>query len=169
MIRKRLNKSSSNSSSLNYIDWDPTDGAFDPEVAKLEVRRRLVNKQTKDRAVHVMEEKSAKGDDADNENIDMRMFFKTNPRGADDAAAAVHPQSSAAPDKGGGVGRSQGYGGQANYSFPEVDEFVNKFQAKYQASKFAVDTEEKYVVFLKRLIALRKKGARLPAYVHSKG
>ncbi|BFZ03723.1 hypothetical protein BsWGS_06762 [Bradybaena similaris] len=169
VIRKRLNKSSSNSSSLNYIDWDPTDGAFDPEVAKIELRRRLVKKQAKDRAVQVMEEKSAKGEDADNENIDMRMFFKTYPGGADDPAAVVHPLSSAAPDQGGGGGKSLGYGGQANYSIPEVDEFVKKFQAKYEASKFAVDPEEKYVVLLKRLTTLRKKGARLPAYVHSKG
>ncbi|CAG5117779.1 unnamed protein product [Candidula unifasciata] len=138
VVRKRLNKSSSNSSSLNYIDWDPTDGAFDPAKANLNSRKRLINKEIKDRTMQAMQEENFKDEDVEDDNINIQNL-------------------------------DQVYGARANYSIPEVEEFVNKFQAKYQSSKYSVVSEEKYIVFLKRINALRKKGSRLPAYKHNKG
>lgn len=175
VLRKRLNKSSSNSSSLNYVDWDAKDGAFDPAASKIGMSRQGISKHLGSQRNEILKNQDNNEEEPDTDHYNQENFLsEINLRNPDQHSQTIYlqdpmrrPQTPLMQND--GRDHVTYLGGKANYSLPEVDYFVEKFQAKYQFSNFAVNSQSKYSELLKKLLSLRKKGPMLPSYMNKQG
>ncbi|XP_035824787.1 extracellular serine/threonine protein kinase FAM20C [Aplysia californica] len=152
VIRKRLNKSFSNSSSLHQPDPDARQDAQDPAVG------------------HV--------DDADDNFMDDHLAPKLSAGNFADGYRRSPEEEQGGPlakvnpiREGPAVKRNGGgFGSRANYSLPDVDGFIRVFEYKYSLSPYNVgNMSTSYQDVLQATDKLKRKGARLRAYVNNRG
>ncbi|KAK0049101.1 extracellular serine/threonine protein kinase FAM20C [Biomphalaria pfeifferi] len=165
IARKRLNKSRGNSSGQAYADWEQKDPLGGDRGKHL--NQENSQKQDQNLADHGYDANQPKEVDA-NYNSRTNYTYKDNEEDNDDEEIIEllkekDDQEDYVQQKGG-----QSHGARANYSITQVDQFVQKFQSVYKNSPYAVDTESKYLIHLRRITSLRKKGPRLVDYLHEK-